>query len=716
MPKLPEYVHLHSQDLSLIIDCRRGVPAVHYFGSKLSVLSTQDMLGELSTRQEAKCALVDEVPLGLSPCLGDGFTGHPGISVDNGGIAWSVGARIVTVEQPSEQEVRLISKDEIRGIELHHYLLFDHASNVLRCSTTLINGCDKPLTVNDLAAPTIALPDHINKIKTFEGRWSGEFQTTTIDLFLGAYSRENRRGKTSHDNFPGVIIHEKDANERQGHCYGFHLGWSGNHRTRVELLPEQRTYVQMGELLGSNEVVLKQGEQYASPCLFVSFSEQGLTKLSQQFHDYVRQTLLNPHFHSKPRPIHYNTWEGIYFKHDLSTLKSLADIAANVGAERFVLDDGWFKGRRHDKAGLGDWVVDTNIYPDGLAPIIDHVIASGMAFGIWFEPEMVNPDSDLFRSHPDWVLSTQGNPQIAFRHQYVLDLSRAEVCDYLFNHIDTVLSEYSKISYIKWDMNRDINHTGNQYGISAVHAQTLAVYALIDRVKAAHPSVEIESCSSGGARIDFGILAHTDRFWTSDSNDALDRLSIQRGCSFFIPAGIMGSHVGPRDCHITGRHIPISTRIGVAMFGHMGMEMDPRELSDEETRLLKKGFDLHKAHRHLIHSGDLYRIDSNGDSIDFGIVAKDKSEALFAYNSVNETKRTQPRKYRFVGLDAKATYRINIVWPGKLFEYSPSILQVIENKTYTAELLMQMGMQLPIVFPQTTLIFKLTKQPLQAYS
>jgi alpha-galactosidase len=668
------------------------------------------MLSDLTTRQEAKCALVDEVPLGLSPCLGDGFTGHPGISLDDGGNAWSVGPKLVNVEQTSSNEVRFISKDDTRNIELQHYLKIDHNSNVLRCFTTVINHSDKAVSVDDLAAPTFALPDHINKLMAFEGRWSSEFQTTTIDLFLGAYSRENRRGKTSHDNFPGLIMHEQHTNERSGHCYGFHLGWSGNHRTRVELLPEQRTYVQMGELLGNNEIVLAKGEQYSSPSLFVSFSGQGLSKLSQQFHDFVRQNLLKPQFHEPPRPIHYNTWEGIYFNHDLATLKSLADIAAHTGAERFVLDDGWFKGRRHDKAGLGDWVVDKNIYPNGLSPIIDHVIKKGMAFGIWFEPEMVNPDSDLYRKHPDWVLSTQGNSQIAFRHQYVLNLTRTEVSDYLFRQISDVLSEYSDISYIKWDMNRDINHSGNQYGISAIHCQTMAVYKLIERVKTAHPHVEIESCSSGGARIDYGILAQTDRFWTSDSNDALDRLSIQRGASFFIPAGIMGSHVGPRDCHITGRHIPISTRIGVAMFGHMGMEMDPRELNEEEIILLKKGFELHKAHRQLIHNGDLYRIDGNGDSIDFGIVAKDKSQALFAYNSVLETKRTQPCKYRFVGLDPKATYILNVVWPSKLYEYSKSILQVIENKAYTAELLMQMGMQLPIVFPQTTLIMKLTKQ------
>ncbi|MDM7859236.1 alpha-galactosidase [Alteromonas sp. ASW11-36] len=709
MPQLPDFVRITSLHTTIVLDCRRRVPAVCYFGKVLSAKTSDRMLADLLTRQEAKCALVEEVVLGLTPTLGDGFTGNPGLNVDDGAIAWSTAPKLVAVEQPNSAEVTFISVDETRNIELRHHLHLCTSSDVLSATSTIINLGSKPLCVDDLAAPTIALPDHLTKIMAFEGRWSAEFQTRTIDLFLGAYARANRRGKTSHDNFPGVVLHTPSTSQDSGECYGFHLAWSGNHRTRVELLPEQRTYVQMGELLGRREVVLQNGEHYQSPSLHVSYSAEGLNRMSQQFHRFVRKHLLKSQVHDKPRPIHYNTWEGIYFDHNVDELKTLADLAANAGAERFVLDDGWFKGRRNDKAGLGDWTVDVNVYPNGLAPIIEHVLNKGMAFGIWFEPEMVNPDSDLYRNHPEWVLQTAGNPQINFRHQYVLDLTRQEVCDYLFAQIDAVLNEHPQISYIKWDMNRDINHSGNQHGVSAIHAQTKAVYALIQRVKDAHPTVEIESCSSGGARIDFGILAHTDRFWTSDSNDALDRLQIQRGCSYFIPPVLMGSHVGPRDCHITGRHLPIETRIAVAMFGHMGMEMDPRELTPEETELLQAGFALHRDNRELIHQGELYRIDENGDSIDFGVVAADKSAALFAYNSIIETKRTQPRKFRFSGLDPDAEYQLDLAWPPKLFEYSPSILQVFPGQTYSGEILMQMGMQLPVVFPQTSLIFKLQR-------
>nr|WP_100657861.1 alpha-galactosidase [Alteromonas flava] len=695
--------------MTIIFDCRRGVPVITYFGDRLHSSVQDQMLAVLTQRQEAKCAPVEESPISLTPTLGDGFTGHPALTLNDGGIAWSAAFRLTQVKQTKHTDVQFTAEDETRQLTLEHHLTLDPHSHVLSGYSRITNQHTRVINLQELAAPTIALADHITQILAFEGRWSSEFQTRSIDLFLGAYSRENRRGKTSHDNFPGVILHAPKTNEEHGQCYGFHLGWSGNHRTRVELLPDQRTYVQMGELLDPTEVMLAQGESYTSPTLYVSYSGQGFNQLSQQFHEHVRGRLLDARLIEQPRPVHYNTWEGIYFNHSLEALVEMADLAAKAGAERFVLDDGWFKGRRHDKAGLGDWVVDTKVYPHGLQPLIDHVTQAGMAMGIWFEPEMINPDSDLYRAHPDWVLNTAGNPQINFRHQLLLDLTRQEVCDYLFEQIDAVLSEYPLITYIKWDMNRDNTHAGSFCGRPAVHQQTLAVYQLIDRVKKAHPHVEIESCSSGGARIDFGILKHTDRFWTSDSNDALDRLHIQRGASFFIPPIVMGSHVGPRDCHITGRHIPIETRIAVAFFGHMGMEMDPRELTEKEMHALQQGFALHKAHRHLIHQGDYYRLESNGDSVDFGIVAKDKSEALFAYNSVIETKRTQPRKYRFVGLDPAATYKLERIWPDTLFEYSPSILANLNSTTYNGDVLMQLGMQLPIVFPQTSLIFKLQR-------
>ncbi|WP_158969227.1 alpha-galactosidase [Paraglaciecola sp. L3A3] len=707
MSQLPSFVQLNSRKASLIVDCLTKTPSILYWGKVLSVASSVEMIRHLSTRQEVKCAVVVEAPISLSPLNGQGFTGAPGIEINNHDNAWSLGGELTKVNQCNEQTVEFVSVDQIRKIEVVHTLHLDKQSSVLTASTRIVNLAVKPLDVHWCAAPTIPVPDSINKILSFEGRWSNEFLRNEVDLFMGSFLRENRKGKTSHDNFPGVVLHDDKTDEHSGNCYGFHLGWSGNHRTRVEHLPEGRNYAQLGELLMPGELTLGHGESYQSPNLYVSFSDSGLSELSQNFHQFVRSNLLRPEVKNKPRPIHFNTWEGLYFDHDMDTLKSLAQQVSQLGVERFVLDDGWFNGRRGDAAGLGDWYVDKDIYPDGLGPLIDHVNDQGLEFGLWFEPEMVNPDSDLYRKHPEWALATEGNEQLEFRNQLVLDLTNSAVIDYLFKVIDDILIEYPKIMYIKWDNNRDYNHPGNLLGRPAIHQQTLAFYKLVESLKAKHPHVEIESCASGGGRVDYGVLSHTDRVWTSDSNDALDRLSIQRGCSFFFPAEVMGAHVGPRDCHITGRHISIEMRAAVSFFGHMGIEMDPRELTDHEITALSEIISLHKKHRQLIHSGDLVRMNENKFSVDFGIVKQDKSHALFAYNSVNEVKRTNPDKYRFIGLDDDKSYQLNLIWPTDLKEFSPSVLAKVEGQTFSGEVLKQFGMQLPAFFPQTSLIFEL---------
>ncbi|GGB65263.1 alpha-galactosidase [Shewanella inventionis] len=705
----PNFVLLNGQHTSVVVDCSNKTPAILYFGKKISSKTTYDMMKQLSTRQEAKCSVVVEAPISLSPLMGEGFTGAPGIEIFDNNIAWSIGGTLTSVTQPSANQVIFESIDSLRNLSVKHHLTLDPHSDVLSATTQLTNLGNNAVNVNWCAAPTIPMPLHIDQIMSFEGRWSNEFQRKSFDMFLGSFVRENRKGKTSHDNFPGMVMHNKLTHEQGGECYGFHLGWSGNHKMRAELLAEGRSYAQLGELLMPGELVLAPNESYTSPTLYSAYSNQGFSGLSHHFHQFVRQSLITDKVRQKPRPVHYNTWEGIYFDHDVAVLQSLATQAADIGAERFVLDDGWFKGRRGDFAGLGDWTVDRDIYPNGLQPLIDHVNSVGMEFGLWFEPEMVNPDSDLYRNHPEWALQTAGNEQLKFRKQLVLDMTNPAVTDYLFNAINDILVEYPQIVYIKWDMNRDLNHAGNFAGKPAVHQQTLAAYTLIERLKQAHPHVEIESCSSGGARVDYGVLRYTDRVWTSDSNDALDRLTIQRGCSFFFPAEVMGAHVGPRDCHITGRNISIAMRAAVAFFGHMGIEMDPRELTDDERQQLQQIIKLHKQHRQLIHSGKLVRLNSDGDSINFGIVNADQSQALFAYNSVKETQRTNPPKYHFAGLDADKDYTLSLVWPAGFSFYSPSVLSVIDKQTYSGEALMTFGMQLPITFPQTSLIFELNQ-------
>jgi alpha-galactosidase len=710
------YISLTGRNSSLVIDCNNDAPQIMYWREKLSAQSTVQMMNTLRLRQEAPASPIKEISRSLTPTIGQGYTGHPGLSLHGATDQWSVLTEISKIQCIAPNHYTITSTDTSRNLQVIHTLNMDAETDVLAISTKLVNNSDSAINVDWCAAATFPIPSYFKHIIGFEGHWAGEFQEHHLEQNFGSYVRENRRGRTSHDSFPGLIMRTKVTDQLQGEAYGFHLGWSGNHKIIAEKMGDGRAYVQMGELLLPGEIILQKGESYHSPSLYASYTRQGLSGLSQQYHRYVRKHLIRPSVKSKPRPVHYNTWEGIYFNHDVDILKDLATRASALGAERFVLDDGWFIGRNDDTAGLGDWYVDKKYYPEGLTPLINHVKAEGLEFGLWFEPEMVNPDSNLFRAHPDWVLGTPPNPQVGFRNQLVLDLSRQAVFNYLFERIDNLLTEYD-ISYIKWDMNRDINHPGDANGKPAIHNQTYAFYRLLAQIKSAHPNVEIESCASGGGRADYGVLTHTDRIWTSDSNDALERLKIQKGFSYFFPAELMGSHVGPRDCHVTHRNISMAMRASVTLFGHMGMEMDLRELTDEETVELKAMVVLYKKYRQLVHSGDLFRLELPDYMHGLGIVSEDKSEALFSYNLIACSSASLPDQFHFAGLEKQAVYQLDVIWPIKSGAHWPRAsifnfkthLPDVDGKQFSGEVLMQLGMQLPLLTPQSSLIFHLFK-------
>jgi alpha-galactosidase len=392
----------------------------------------------------------------------------------------------------------------------------------------------------------------------------------------------------------------------------------------------------------------------------------------------------------------------VYFDHQPEQLLQLAEQAASLGAERFILDDGWFKQRHDDNSGLGDWVVDKTVYPQGLAPLIAHIESLGMEFGLWLEPEMVNPNSDLFREHPDWVLGGGANPPLLARNQLVLNLSLPEVQSYLLGCIQALLTDH-RISYLKWDMNRDIHQPMNNNGKAMVHQQTHNLYTLLARIRQQFPHVEIESCASGGARADLGILQFTDRIWVSDNNDALDRLAIQKGFSMFFPAEIMGAHVGAEDCHITGRKINITTRAGVALFGHMGVEANLLALDQAERSSLQAAIALHKRYRRLIHSGDLYRLDTASYAHSFGIVAADKSLALFSYTLLERHNSTLPQPIRLLGIEPDTIYTLTTEWPSDCDPIVP------QQSKISGAALMNQGIQMPLLKPQMLVIFSLQK-------
>ncbi|TPG22599.1 alpha-galactosidase [Sphingomonas koreensis] len=703
--KLP--VRLDGLTASLIIDLAHGVPTIVYWGPKLAEEADLATLAMLGAREEAPGSPAIEAPVALTPLAAQGFPGRPGLSSHRGGIDWAPYPTIVAVD-PSPGKLTIESRCDAGGIALTHRLAMDPGGDMLVASSAIRNVGDGVLDLAALAAPVVPLPGFITRLIGFEGRWAGEFQLHEMARPPGLWTRENRRGRTSHDSFPAIIATEPNTTEQRGRAYGFHFGWSGNHRIGVETLADGRAHVAMEALLLPGEIRLAPGESYRTPDLFASVTDHGLSALSRAFHDHLRSRPEHARLRIKPRPVHYNSWEAIYFDHEPTTLMTLADAAAAVGAERFVLDDGWFLGRRNDSAGLGDWRVDPAIYPHGIAPLIDHVKGLGMEFGLWLEPEMVNPDSDLYRAHPDWALATPPAPVMPFRHQLVLDFGRPDVRDHLFDAVDTLLREHD-IAYLKWDMNRDLSQPGGSDGRAAANAHVLGLYDVLDRLRAAHPAVEIESCASGGGRTDYGVLARTDRIWTSDSNDALDRLAIQRGASHFLPGELLGAHVGPATCHITGRRLSMALRVQTAMFGHMGMELDLRALDDTETAELAAGIALHKAHRSLIHTGDLVRLDTAGGVIAFGVVAADRSEALLSYTCITEQRASFPAPLRLAGLDPAVDYWVELVWPGAIPARSALVRAFQAAMIVSGEMLMNVGLQPPRLHPETGFVLHLRR-------
>ncbi len=706
-----QHVRFDGGDTTLIFACAIGAPpSILYWGKALSKTLAAAEIEMLSTRQGMHGVADIPVPVSLAMEPGLGQPMLQGFAAHRQGRDWGSLFEVCKFEAHPDGGV-ITCRDVRTRLGLKYRIAVDAVTGVMTLGTILTNYGDAVLELNDMVTACLPVPQIMTDIIGFTGRWTQEFGQERITRTNGTYLRENRSGRTSHFSYPALLLATAETSEQAGEVYGLHLAWSGNHRLRVDTLTDGRVFASMGALLFPGEVRLAPGESYISPDIVAAHSASGFSALSRKFHTHVREKLLRPEMRAKPRPVHYNTWEAVYFNHDTERLKQLATRAAAIGVERFVLDDGWFGARRDDTAGLGDWVVSDAVYPDGLAPLVDHVTGLGMEMGLWFEPEMVNPDSDLFRAHPDWVLGIEGVEQVPFRGQYVLDISRQEVADYLFGQIDAILKDHD-ISYIKWDMNRDLSHPGSADGGARAYAQVFALYALLDRVRVAHPHVEIESCASGGARADMGVLAHSDRVWTSDSNDAIDRQHIQRGASFFLPPEILGCHVGPAHCHVTGRRLSMAMRAATALTGHMGLELDLLTEGEDDLVQLKEAIALHKKHRALLHDGELYRLDSPPHLMASGVVARDQSEALFSLAYLTSEKKVLPDRIRFAGLDATKQYRIRLIWPTNWHaNKGPSAIELFginkDGALFSGETLMAVGMQLPACYPETALLFHL---------
>ncbi len=696
---------LHGDNTSLVLAHGDGPPAVVYWGHSLPDDNPADVASALS-RPTAHGTIDVEAPVALVPELGSGFFGSPGIKgVRADGSAWAPRFKQSKPPEVGDDHVRFFCDDGVAGLDLEIELWLEGGRDVVAMRQVLTNTADTNYSLGRLSL-SLPLPSRANEILDFTGRWCDEFHPRRQLWEAGAVINENRRGRSSHDHVAALFAGTGGFDEQQGEVWGFHLGWSGNSRLVAERLADGRRYLQAGELLFSGEVSLNPGESIISPWLYGAYSPSGLGMISRAFHHYLRSRDGHPG-PGNPRPVILNTWEAVYFDHNLETLKSLADRAAEVGVERFVLDDGWFQNRNDDTAGLGDWWVDTTKHPDGLGPLVDHVTGLGLEFGLWFEPEMVNPDSDLYRAHPEWVLADPNYEQPLGRNQLVLDLANPDAYDYILNHIDTLLNELD-ISYIKWDMNRD-HVQATHAGRAGTRVQTLALYELLAELGRRHPKLEIESCSSGGGRVDFEILRYTKRIWTSDCNDALERQRIQRGFSMLFPPELMGAHVGPHVSHTTRRTHDLGFRGAVAFLGHLGIEWNLLDATDAERAQVKELVGLHKRFRPLLHGGDVVRLDSQDEAtMTQGVVSFDKTEALFAYARINTARSSVPDPVHFAELDPDRRYRTQILaLPGRSGEFGRTRPQWMDDGSVelSGRALMSVGLQPPVLDPESALLF-----------
>ena len=685
---------------TIVLQQTAGAPRLIYWGETLS----GDLAGATALAERVTRGTIDggEV-FDLFPEAGRGFTGQPAFECHRADGDFVTQLEPLSADQDGQRIVFRLA-DPKAGIEVAVTVELDERTGVASFRSRILNRGPTPLHLDWAAAA--ALPLAFDDLLLFDGRWAREFQTSRQRLRTGMLVRENRTGRTSHHAPPFMVVGEPGFGENDGEALGLHLAWSGNHRMLVERLRDGRLQAQAGAFFWPGELTLGEGETYETPILYAARSSAGLNGLTDRFHPFVRTRILGGRLTGKPRPVNFNTWEAVYFHHDLDELKTLADLAAEIGAERFVLDDGWFKGRPNDTAGLGDWTPDPAKYQQGLTPLIEHVRSLGLAFGLWVEPEMANADSDLLREHPDWILGVAGRKQPLGRNQYVLDLTRAEVFENIYAQIHALLAG-NAISYLKWDMNRDLTHPASG-GRPAAHRQTLAVYALVDRLRAAHPGVEIEDCSSGGGRADFEMLKRTDRVWLSDCNDPIERQAMQRAFTTFFPPEVMGAHVAATADHTTGRRASMDFRALTALFGHMGVEADVRAFTEGERAALKRWIGVYKTHRALIHAGRLSR-QPVSDPAALAFMIAGETEALASFAQLQVRANVSPDPLRLKGLDPEAIYRIVMLAPAASPIASDPALVKGEAVEASGRAIARTGLPLPPLRPGSIALFHLTR-------
>ena len=682
--------HLYNQEISYIIKILdNDQPGQLYYGKRLTHKEDFSHLFEYAMRDMSPYAFEENSTFSLEnikqeyPTFGCGDMRFPAYEIEreNGshvvefvykehkiynGKPKLEGLPATYVESDDEaQTLELVLEDTSINTRIVLLYTIYEAFPVIARSVRFECDSDEKITLLSAMSACVDLPDKDYEMIDLAGVWARERHVRRHKLDYGIQSIYSMRGCSSYQFNPFLALARENADEFQGQVYGFSLVYSGNFLAQTEVDNYDTARVLMGIHPNGFKWTLGKGESFQTPEMVMVYSEAGLNGMSQTFHKLYRTRLARGTWRDKVRPILINSWEAFYFDFDAPKLLGLADAAADLGMELFVLDDGWFGKRDDSTSSLGDWYPNEEKLKGTLKELAEKINAKGLKFGLWIEPEMTNKDSDLYRAHPDWLLAQQGKRICHSRTQYVLDFSKKEVREYIGDMLENLLAEVP-VSYIKWDMNRtfsEVFSNGNdrEYQGKVCHKYILGVYELYERLTSRFPHVLFESCASGGARFDPGMLYYAPQGWTSDDTDAIERLKIQYGTSMVYPVSCMGSHVSASPNHQTNRVTPLETRADVAYFGTFGYELDLLKLGEEDKAEIRRQIAFMKEKRDLIQKGTFYRLKSpfEGNETAWMIVSEDQKKALVGYYRVMQPVNVGFKRLKLKGLKEDTCYKVS---------------------------------------------------------
>lgn len=680
--------HLQSDRSSYVIELVRGVyPAHAYWGRRIRdnrVLGLLERRGRASFsptpfREDASFSL-DSLPQEY-PGYGSGDFRQPAYQVQlaNGTTVTEAeyvrhriysgkpkleGLPAVYTEQDDEADtLELELFDRVSGLTIYLSYTVMKAFDAISRSVSFRNDSKENMTLLRAMSASVDMDHSRYDLLHLHGAWARERHVQRRRLSPGMQGIESRRGSSSHNHNPFLALLSEGAGEEFGEVYGFSLVYSGSFSAQVEVDQYDTTRVTMGLNPFDFTWLLEPGQSFQTPEAVMVFSAEGLGGMSRRYHKMYRTRLCRGQFRDATRPVLVNNWEATYFNFNADKIEQIASAGRDLGIELFVLDDGWFGKRNDDTTSLGDWVVDKNKLPDGLEDLVKRVRGLDMQFGLWFEPEMISPDSDLYRQHPDWCLHVEGRRRTEGRQQLILDFSRQEVGDAVADMVRGILKS-APITYVKWDMNRNMTEIGSaalppERQRETAHRYMLGLYRVMEQLTTEFPHILFESCSGGGGRYDPGMLYYMPQTWTSDNSDAVSRLKIQYGTSLVYPLSSMGAHVSAVPNHQVHRNTSLRTRGHAAMSGNFGYELDLTAFSEQEKEEVREQVKLYKEIRHLVQFGDFYRLRNpfEGNEAAWTIVSEDRSEAVLYYFRILSEANEPIRWLRTMGLDPEGDYK-----------------------------------------------------------